>query len=532
MNVTEKRKRRIIWLILDAAGYEIASRCLDTGVCPSLAAIRSEGYLGPSRPPEPNCETPPALRALFAGSEPPESGIWGFRMPCYEGRLERSVSGFSVRPRGAAAIWDELERRGEGYTLFNAAFRQDSVWGNGYSHFDLVLDAYRNYDFQKAWTRLEQGRGKLSCCRVRLRAEREGDSVNVRRGCRSLAALSAGGIRPLRLSRTSSALLYRANDRLFLFSSSIPHVRLGRKVRDRIGLPGQAACPSSLVPGRIFHGGLFRFAREKGGLSPEEEMRVSEVVTEQTAELAISAIRSLPSRLFIIYFPLIDELCHVYLDEIEAGWPQGRGADLLRRCFGLLDSCIGRIMELADDNTLLAVSSDHGQIPFRRALHFNDLLAEAGLVRSRRAGYDLRRSVCYYHPSNCGQVVVNWRRARKAGLSRDRIIAAVLQCLEQANSALGAGIAFRIGGESDPYLLFLYPQSDTRLTGRYDPDAEVMDTTLKGGHHLSPLCPTPLIQALLGLWSPAGLSRGLDTPPERNTELKDFLLRYLFELRV
>ncbi len=518
VKASERQKRRVIWLVLDAAGYEIARRCLDTGVCPSLAAIRSEGFLGSSRPPEPNCETPPALRALFAGAEPRESGIWGYRMPCYDGRLERSVSGFSVKPQGAAAIWDELERRGEGYTLFNAAFRQDPVWGDGYSHFDLVLDAYRNYSFQTAWTRLEQGGGTLKCCRARLHVDREGDSVNVRQGRRTLAVLSPGEIRPLRLSRTASALLYCADDGLFLFSSSVPHLRAG-----------QAASSAALVPGSIFHGSMFRFARENGGLSPEEEMKVSEVVTRQTAELALAAIRSLPSRLFIIYFPLIDELCHVYLDEIEAGWPQGRGADLLRRCFGLLDSCIGRIMELADENTLLVVSSDHGQIPFRRALHFNDLLAEAGLVRLRRRGYDLRRSVCYYHPSNCGQVVVNWRRARRAGLSRDRIITEVLQCLEQANSALGAGIAFRIGGESDPYLLFLYPQSDTHLTGRYDPDAEVMDAALKGGHHLSPLCPTPLIQAMLGLWSPAGLSWDRDAVPDRNTELKAFLLRYLFQ---
>jgi predicted AlkP superfamily phosphohydrolase/phosphomutase len=73
----KRQDRKIVWLILDAAGYEITTRCIRAGVCPSLTSIQEQGYLGPSQAPEPNCETPPALRALFSGSAPAESGIWG-----------------------------------------------------------------------------------------------------------------------------------------------------------------------------------------------------------------------------------------------------------------------------------------------------------------------------------------------------------------------------------------------------------------------------------------------------------------------
>jgi hypothetical protein len=260
-------------------------------------------------------------------------------------------------------------------------------------------------------------------------------------------------------------------------------------------------------------------------------MSVSEYITTQMGELALAVLRELPSTLTILYFSLIDELGHVYLDQIESLWPEGRAAELLRRCYRLLDSYIEQIMDNLEENALLVLSADHGQAPYRRALHLNDLLAEIGLVRLPRERtkqhYDLGRSVAYYHPANCGQVVVNPRQAKKAGLSREQVGERVLRCLEKANNDLGSEIAHLWGGEGDPYLLFLYPRSDTHLTGRYNPGSDILDTGLMGGQHLSPLCPTPWMQAMLALWSPAGLPFEKTSIPDRNTGVKDFLLRYL-----
>ena len=47
--------------------------------------------------------------------------------------------------------------------------------------------------------------------------------------------------------------------------------------------------------------------------------------------------------------------------------------------------------------------------------------------------------------------------------------------------------------------------------------------------HLSPLAESPWTQTLMGLWSRGGLPFAREDIPNRNTELKDFLLRYLFE---
>jgi hypothetical protein len=519
-----RRERKVVWLILDAAGYEITTRCVRAGVCPALSAIQEQGYLGTSRPPEPNCETPPALRALFSGSPPGESGIWGYQMPDYGGRLDRSVSGFGVPIAGKAPIWEELERRGRRYTLFNAAFRKDPVWGRGYRGYDLLLDAYRNHRPASSWIRLD-GRGeRFTIDRATLRIESAEGIVRLRRGRGVLASLAPGEIQPLRLSRTASAVAYSNGRRLFLSTASRPHLLIARHLRP---------LADRLVPESIAHGSLFRHARKAGGLSIDEEMKLSEYGTAQMGELALACLRELSSGLTIVYFSLIDELGHVYLDQIESLWPAGRAAELLRRCYRLLDSYIAKIMDCLQEDTLLVLSADHGQAPFRRVLHLNELLVEVGLVRRSagraKQGYDLRRSVAYYHPANCGQVVLNQRQARKTGLSREQIGERVLRCLHQANESLGSKIAHLWGGENDPYLLFLYPRSDTYLSGRDTTAAEAVDTQLKGGQHLSPLCPTPWMQAMLALWSPAGLPFDSSGIPDRNTGVKELLLRYLLE---
>jgi hypothetical protein len=445
-------------------------------------------------------------------------------MPDYRTRLERSVSGFGVPLGGAPTIWEELERRGHRYTLLNVAFRRDPVWGKTYRHFDLILDVYRNHRPDSGWIRIDGDEDRVSIDGIPLRIESAAEGIRLFRGRRLLDLLEPGAIDEIRLSRAASAVAYSNGWCLFLSASSRPYFRIGKHLD---------AGAEQLIPRTIFHGDLFRYTRRQGGLTIEEEMRLSERVTAQTGELALSAVRELSSTVTIAYFSLIDELGHVYLDQIENLWPAGRAAELLRRCYALIDSYIARIMDSLGKQTLLVVSADHGQAPYRRVLHLNDLLVEAGLVRihgnRKKRRYDLHRSVAYYHPANCGQVVVNPREAERAGLSREQIGVRVLDCVDRANASLGSEIAHVWGGPEDPFLLFLYPCSDTHLSGRYNPKAGLLDRGLMGGQHLSPLCPTPWMQATLALWSPSGLPVDKPTIPDRNTGVKDFLLHYLFE---
>jgi hypothetical protein len=516
--------KRVIWIILDAAGYELTRRCLEAGACPALAAMAREGHLGPTSPSEPNCQTPPALRALTAGTEPAENGIWGFRMPGGRGRPERSVSGFALPPRGAEPIWDVLERQGQGYALINTAFRRDRVWGRQARACDLLLDGYRN---QRRRGGLLSLNGEAAPTRIPgtsfvLHPEEGG--LGLRRRGRAAELLPPGAVREIRLGRRGKALIqWPGGKDCFVFPTTKARLRLSPRLR-RAGIA---------VPRHILHGDIFRYARARLAPAPADEMEVPSRVSAQIGELALDLIRALPARLFMIYFSLIDELSHAYLDQIEESWPAGRGSEIARRSYALLDAYLGRIMEEADQRTLVAVSSDHGQAPFRRILRLNELFLEAGLVKSGGRGYDWRRSPAFYHPADCGQVVVNPGRVRRGGLSRETLLRRAVDCIEAANKGFDARIAYRIGEPPDPYLLFLYPRGDTYFTGKGRPGEGILDSERRGGHHLSPYCPSEWIRSLLALWSPGGLPATdgpggqACQPPGRNTELKSYLLAWL-----
>ena len=103
--------------------------------------------------------------------------------------------------------------------------------------------------------------------------------------------------------------------------------------------------------------------------------------------------------------------------------------------------------------------------------------------------------------------------------------AAARAAVERANAVHGARIAVLEPGPSDPFLLYLYPGSDTYFTGDPpSPGKPALNPRRSGGHHLSPLTPDPWINALTGLWSPRPGARAVDGAPVRSTEVKEFLL--------
>ncbi len=136
---------RILWVVLDGFGHEHARRLLETpGRFPALERIAREGYLGSCRPPGPVCQTPPALLALFTGTEPAENGVWGYKVPDADGRLERSISGFAVERKAGTAIWEDLEASGRTFSIMNVGFRRDRVWSDPFPHLAFAYDGYRN----------------------------------------------------------------------------------------------------------------------------------------------------------------------------------------------------------------------------------------------------------------------------------------------------------------------------------------------------------------------------------------------------
>ncbi len=299
--------------------------------------------------------------------------------------------------------------------------------------------------------------------------------------------------------------------------------------------PGvRGSAPPDSARAGFCDGDAFRFVRGwqdrnggSGDISVAAEMGPTNASFRQKAELMLAAAKDTEARLVIGYLPNVDELNHSYADLIETEWPEGRGSVLLLQTLGLVDALLDGLMSAAEPGTLLVLSSDHGVVPHRRELYLNELLAEVGLVHRGKDGYDPARSVAYYHPADCGQIVSGGRGSGPSRAGGDPL-AVVRRALDRAARDLHAAIGLLEAGPGDPYLAFAYPMADVELTGRAPRPGRPVLHRKPGGNHLSPLTPTPWIQAVFGAWSPGRKVDGDGmSPPAENAKVKSFILNAL-----
>jgi hypothetical protein len=516
---------RILWMVLDGFGHEHARRLLESpGRFRALQRIARDGYLGACRPPGPVCQTPPALLALFTGTEPRENGVWGYKVPDVDGRLGRSISGFAVARKAGTTAWDDLEASGRTFSIMNVGFRHDRVWCDPFPHLAFAYDGYRNLRPPSHFG-IPAGTSRITFEGIDIGVLRRSDSVELRRGNRRLSRLAPGGGAKVTLTRGTRAFAHLlAADALTLYPESPALVRLGPAAPAGAGWPPDAEGCRDMSAFRRARS-LNDRSRTGERVTVESELLPARVAMRQKSDLMQWAVRSAPAGLTICYVPLMDEFNHTWFHLCESRPAEPRADRLFGECGAMIDAFLAELMALADRETLLVVSSDHGALPFRRLLHLNEAFADACLVRRAGTGYDYERSAAWYHPSDCGQVVMNEREARRRGLAVPALRAAALAAVNRANDTHGARIAAVEPGPSDPFLLYLYPEADTYFTGDPPrPGKPALDPRRSGGHHLSPLTPNPWIDALLGLWSPRTGTRIADGAPVRNTELKEFLL--------
>jgi hypothetical protein len=516
---------RVFWVVLDGMGYEHARRLVSAGRFPALSRIAREGYLGPSQPPSPVCQTPPALLALFSGTEPAENGIWGYHMPDLK-RREGSVSGFSAQPTGGSLIWEELESRAVGYSLMNVIFRNDPLWARRGSRLEFGYDGYRLWG-KPGFYSLGGGKAEHSYRGISFHTIPRGGGICVAKGSQIRARLVPGQGALLSLSGETRVFAQLLDPSLLVLSPL-----------NKAMVRGAVPASGSMLDG-FLDANAFRAARRLNeGRTPAEriplsaELLLSTASMKQKTDLMLAAAAGTQSRLVVGYFPLIDEYNHAYMDMLESQWPRaeavtggpGRATEVFLGCAALVDDLLARLMAAAGPDTLLVVSSDHGAMSHRSVLHVNELFAGSGLVRRRvggssPTGYDLRRSPAYYHPSDCGQVVVNDAEALRRGFDRAGLLSRLRAIADEA----GAGL---LEGAPDlPYIAFFFPLGDRYFTGRPPRHGRpALDEEKAGGHHLSPLSPTPWIDAVLGLWSSSAAVGAFGDAPTANRDLKSYLL--------
>jgi hypothetical protein len=525
--LSTERFARMLWVVLDGFGHEHARRILESpGRFPALARIAREGFLGPCRPPEPVCETPPALLALLTGTTPSENGVWGYKVPGAGSRIADTLSGFVVERKAGTAIWEDLEASGRTFSLMNVVPRRDRAWSDPFAHLVFAYDGYRNLRFPSHYD-IPAGASRIVFDGIEVGIGRRAGRAELRRGSRIIARLETGGGSKVRMTRGTAAWAHLlAGDALTLHPACPAVVRIGPAA------PGTAGRPAGAEGCRDMS--AFERARRLNDaaagerVTVESELLPSRAAMEQKSDLLRWSLRNAPAAVTICYLPLMDEFNHAWFDLVERRPGDPRAERLFGECASMIDAFLADLMAHVDRDTLLAVCSDHGAVPYRRRLHLNEAFAEAGLVRRAGSGYDFRRSTAWYHPSGCGQVVANEREARRRGLSGPALREAARAAVRRANTAWDARIAVVEPGPADPFLLFLYPETDTKVTGDPPlPGQPALDLHRSGGTHLSPLTPNAWIDAMLGLWSPRPGARAADGVPARSTEVKEFLLRRL-----
>jgi len=505
---------RVLWVVLDGFGHEHAKRAIQSGTCPALAQIAREGHLGPARPARPVCQTPPALLALFTGTEPAQNGVWGYYMPD-PSQPERSMSGFHADVSRAPAIWRVMEDRGLGYSLMNVAFRNDAVWRGPNQSMVLGFDGYRLWQ-KPALYRLGRGVQHIEYRGIRLRATASPMSVALHKGSSLQAVLRPGEGRLVTFTPGTLSFAHLVEPRTLFLNPVTPAVCRGSDA-------GEAARDGFLEMSAFRAVRGLNASRAAEALVPvSAEILPAQASFQRKAHLMLQQASNPSARLVVGYFSLIDEFNHAYFDLFESAWPDGRAAELFTACVRIVDDLLGSLMQGMSEDTLLVVSSDHGAMAQRSMLHLNEIFAAAGLTRKDEGGYDFRRSALWYHPSDCGQVICRDPERRAESM------AALRRVIDAVNKDLSAGIGIEEGSAGAPYLAFLYPRGDMYFTGRAGRRSELMPVRKKtGGHHLSPLSPTPWIDAVLGLWSRrlgTGTRAGQAAPSE-NTAVKKFILQ-------
>jgi len=115
--------------------------------------------------------------------------------------------------------------------------------------------------------------------------------------------------------------------------------------------------------------------------------------------------------LYYQHMHLLDSLNHTYLSSVDPTGiaygriPEEEGWAAFRMGYRMVDRMVGEVSKAADKNTIVAVCSDHGDVPNRRAVALYRLFEKRGWVsvRTNAAGHpeiDLARSKLRYNQNH------------------------------------------------------------------------------------------------------------------------------------
>ncbi|MFN2383446.1 MAG: alkaline phosphatase family protein [Gemmatimonadota bacterium] len=181
----------------------------------------------------------------------------------------------------------------------------------------------------------------------------------------------------------------------------------------------------------------------------------AQVVREREAMLHLELDRQNEGLVYCL-FDTPDRIQHMFWRFGEPGHPANRGrgdgaayANVIDDHYQSCDAIVGRVLERADDRTLVIVLSDHGFGSFQRGVHLNTILLDHGFLTLKpgiepgHGAGDFLREVDWAHTKayalGLGSIYLNVRGREAEGIIPP----------DQAG-AVGREIAAALGGAVDP----------------------------------------------------------------------------------
>ncbi len=487
-----RRGAKLVMLSLDGAAAPLVTDAVRRGVMPHLAKLRARGATAQGSLTSLPAKTPAGHAAAFTGAWPDRSGIAGIEVPVPGASVMAGRSGYTSEMLRAEPIWVSAARQGLDVSVVSATqsfpfapFLEEKRFGGNFGWRLTLFDSYQNRQSPQAAftakdvrTRTAAGwRGMLpahegtprdfdlTVAGARIEALLYDDPADPVSGFDTLFLATekrAGSgifLKPAAPGATTDAirgLTVRAaagdlglHFRLFslepdgsdflLFMAEASLIRSNRPALEPAALK---ACGGSVGNGadELYKEGVFGPPLWKGGDGSAETryLETALLVERQVERLSDFGLDRTRWDLLLTYLPVPDEQLHLWYGYLDPELP-GHDPALARalrpfvdRALAIADAFVGHLMDRLDENTMLAVLSDHGVGAANRSILFNVALQKAGLLSLTPEGdVDLFRTQAVYFPGNSGYFLVN-RTSRRQGVVTPEQEPAVLERLKGA----------------------------------------------------------------------------------------------------
>ena len=554
-------RSRLVLASLDGAGAALVEDAVARGVMPNLARLIARGAAARGVVTSLPIKTPVAHATLFTGAWPARHGVTGIWMPAPDGSLLDTMDGFRSHALRAEPLWVAAARQGLDATTVAATQtspfspyldepRFRARWGRRLT----LIDGYNGPAVDEAvFTEADVGLrpvadpGGLPTApgssprtldlRVGgaiVRGLLVDDPADFARGLDTLllsadgdwsgaARLkpvppedSAGAFAVVTLPTTAGPLgvpfrlfaLAADGSALLLYQARTAAIEASR---DGVAAAARAEAGAFVRNGarRLYRRGAFgpRLADGGDGTAEARYLETAALVARQFGRLTEFAARRTRWSVLVTYVPQPDEGLHEWQGLLDPSLPGHDPALAARlrpyadRLLRIVDGHVARLADLAGEDALLALVSDHGMVGADRRLRLNVALAEAGLLAAGEDGtIDLARTRAVWAPA--GFFLIN-RGGRPGGIvppaEEDAVRAALGAALEKLKDpSTGSPIVAevidpRTAGEAAPAGLGGPGGGDlyVRLAPGYSPSSEAAGPLVErfgpvGDHMLDP----------------------------------------------